>query len=377
MSAPMLSYSPFDSERFCLQVFRADVADFEPKALANEIFSTACDVAIVRVPSRVATNMSALSRWALPVIHADTLVRYKCDLLQHSPPALLNTDLTFSVAKASEAVELRDVVADIFRSYSGHYAANHLFPRDRILMGYQEWAERSIVESGCTLWLARRGGNIVAFAACHINSETGVADGILYGVNPDLSGRGIFTDLIRYTQAEAKKIGMHSMGMSSTIGNLAVQKVWVREGFYMIAAQDTFHINAMLSGGECLVDRSIEFDAGSVNRFAQATGGTNPILIDTASAQAAEFPDRVVHGVMSAAELSRILGTEVPGAGTILGQLNIAFIKPIVVGSKYHLRMKAPNDLKVAGQNEVIVTVTDNEGQICLYGRAHIFTKRR
>lgn len=377
MSAPMLSYSPFDSERFGIQVFRADVADFEPKALANEIFSSACDVAIVRVPSVIATNMSALSQWALPVIHADTLVRYKCNLVQHSPPALLNTDLTFSVAKASEAVELRNVVADIFRSYSGHYAANHLFPRDRILMGYQQWAERSIAESGCTLWLARRGGNVVAFAAYRTNSETGVAEGILYGVNPELAGRGIFTDLIRYTQAEAKKIGMNSMGMSSTIGNLAVQKVWVREGFYMTAAQDTLHINAMLSGGECLVDRSIGFDAESVKRFAQATGDTNPIHMDTASAQAAGFPDRIVHGVMSAAELSRILGTEVPGAGNTLGQLNIAFIKPIVVESKYHLRMKVPNNLKAVGPNEVTVTVTDNEDQICLYGRAHIFVKRR
>lgn len=369
-----LAPSTLDSERFGLRVFRGTISKVEPKALASEILTAACDVAIIRVPSSASARMATLARWSLPVLHADTLVYYRCDLSRYQPKPLRNTDIEFSVASAADMAELRLMIADTFRNYQSHYHANPMFPCDKILAGYQQWAENHVAGEDRTLWTARRGGRLVAFAACQDAPDHDQAEGILYGVSPQDAGGGLYGDLIRHTQADAKSRGLATMKVSTQVGNLAVQKVWAREGFYMFEALDTFHVNALLTAGPVVVDRAISFDVQTITKFAQVSGDANPIHMDDAAARAAGFPARIVHGVMAASEFSRILGTEIPGAGTIFGNLDMSFLQPLMVGEHYQLQMRIPGGVR-AGPMHAVMTIRDRDEHLCCLARSDIFLR--
>lgn len=374
MSTAILSPSPLDSERFGLRILRGRADSLHAKTLANEIIAARADVCILRLPTAQSAPLAKLARWGFPLLHADTLVHYTCDLARHAPAALRNADLAFSLAGADDMPALRELIAHTFRDYASHYHANPLFARARILAGYQQWAEGHAAGAGRTLWVARRDRRIVAFAACHDDAASGDAAGILYGVAPDAAGGGLYGDLIRHTQRVARERGAQRMTVSTQVGNYAVQKVWAREGFHLFEALDTFHVNALLSAGEVLVERDLVFSAAQIQRFADASGDHNPIHVDADAARAAGFPERIAHGVMAAAELSRILGTETPGPGTIIRDLGMAFLRPLLADAAYRICVRMVGDGN--GAKQVVATIGDAAGQPCVIARSDILCAR-
>ncbi|WP_431302372.1 MaoC family dehydratase [Sediminicoccus sp. BL-A-41-H5] len=66
--------------------------------------------------------------------------------------------------------------------------------------------------------------------------------------------------------------------------------------------------------------------------FAGVSGDTNPVHINAEVAAASMFKERIAHGMLSASLISTVLGTRLPGAGTIyLGQ-NLKFRAPVKIG---------------------------------------------
>jgi GNAT superfamily N-acetyltransferase len=361
-----LQPSPLDTARFDLQVWRGRVEQVEAKSLATQILDARCDVAVVRTPAAGGDGMQALARWALPVLHADTLVYYRCDLARHAPAPLANRDLAFSLGVPADLPELRGLIAHTFSQYVAHYHANPLFPREKILAGYQEWAENHLTDAGATLWVARRDGRIAAFAACHEHeAQAGgppVYEGVLYGVAPEAAGGGVYGDLIRHTQAVALQRGALEMKVSTQVHNFAVQKVWAREGFTLFEALDTWHVNALLSAGEVLVDRPLSFSADQTSRFAEASGDTDPLRLDEAAA-------------LAAVELSRVLGTQIPGPGTVISHMDLAFLRPLLADQTYRLLVRVPSGLR-DGPMHVVAQVEDAQGQACMLARSDVLLRR-
>jgi len=69
-----------------------------------------------------------------------------------------------------------------------------------------------------------------------------------------------------------------------------------------------------------------------IDLFAAVSGDVNPAHLDAAFAAAGRFGDIVAHGMWTAALVSAVLGTKMPGPGTIyLGQ-DIRFLKPVAPG---------------------------------------------
>lgn len=372
---PILTPSAFDTERFGLVIHRARADSIDARLLATELIARHVDVAVLRLPAGRSSVVQDLARWAMPVVHADTLVYYRCDLTTHAPPPLRNADLEFSKATEDDMAELRPLIAQTFSGYTSHYHANRLLPATKILAGYQEWAERHASDSGKTLWLARRKGRLAAFAACESNAP-GEAEGVLYGVAPGESGGGLYGDLIRHTQSMARAAGSRAMKVSTQVNNFAVQKVWAREGFHLYEAWDTFHVNALLSAGPMLLERELVFTNAQIRAFAEVSGDDNPIHVDPDAASQAGFPGTIAHGVMALAEISRILGTELPGAGTLISHFDIAFIRPIVADRRYRLRITSPGN-GLGRARALVAQVTDEAGALCVLGRPTIVLPRQ
>ena len=75
-----------------------------------------------------------------------------------------------------------------------------------------------------------------------------------------------------------------------------------------------------------------EFTGEDVKQFARLSGDFSPLHVDSAYAQATEFGNCVVHGMLLAALFSQLVGMYVPGTLALyLGQ-DTAFRKPVLVG---------------------------------------------
>ena len=67
--------------------------------------------------------------------------------------------------------------------------------------------------------------------------------------------------------------------------------------------------------------------------FAAVSTDTNPVHIDAEAAANSPFGERVAHGMLSAGLISAVLGTRLPGPGTIyLGQ-TLRFRGPVKIGA--------------------------------------------
>ena len=374
-----LEFSKPDSERFGLRVFRGCLESVDERALFHQIASKNVDVAIIRTPAGAGAGfgLQRLGRYGLHPIHADTLVHYEVDLSVYEPTPLKNADLTFVKATASDQAELDKLVLSTFADYVSHYHANPILDPAKILPGYVEWASNyisNLTEDRMT-WIARRAGEIVAFACCQADAGNSCGHGILYGVHPNHSGGGLYGDLIRYTQTKFQERGFRSMQVSTQVWNLAVQKVWGREGFRMSTILDTWHVNAMLSAGRILVDKELIFDSAQVERFAVITGDTNPVHLDEDASRAAGFNAKISHGMLAGSELSRIFGTEVPGAGTLFLRSELVFLAPIYQSRAYRLRIRYPFSLPLSGYIPTVATIHDEADSMCFLAYSDLLKK--
>ncbi len=69
-----------------------------------------------------------------------------------------------------------------------------------------------------------------------------------------------------------------------------------------------------------------------ITLFIAVCGDTNPVHVDAVAASKSRFGQRIAHGMIGASMISTVLGTKVPGPGTVyLGQ-SLKFLAPVFIG---------------------------------------------
>ena len=72
-----------------------------------------------------------------------------------------------------------------------------------------------------------------------------------------------------------------------------------------------------------------------VKKFAELSGDTNPIHLDTEYAKNTIFKKPIIHGYLGSSVFSKVLGTMFPGKGTIYLSQNLKFHQPMYTGNLY------------------------------------------
>lgn len=66
--------------------------------------------------------------------------------------------------------------------------------------------------------------------------------------------------------------------------------------------------------------------------FAGMSGDYNPVHIDQEYAAGTKFGQRIAHGLLTTSFLSRLLGMELPGQGSVYLEQTLKFTKPVFIG---------------------------------------------
>jgi len=83
--------------------------------------------------------------------------------------------------------------------------------------------------------------------------------------------------------------------------------------------------------------------AADVERFAEITGDQNPIHLDPAFAATTRFKGRIAHGLLTASYVSAVLGSQLPGPGTIYLSQSLTFKAPVFLGDEITARVTVLN----------------------------------
>ena len=120
----------------------------------------------------------------------------------------------------------------------------------------------------------------------------------------------------------------------------------------------------MVEVGQSAIKKNIITEK-DIELFAQASGDFNPLHLDEQFAEKTIFKKRIAHGMLSASYISAILGTVLPGNGSIyLGQ-TLNFLKPVYIGDEITTivtvtevkNKKVKLETKCVNQNEEVVTI--------------------
>jgi 3-hydroxybutyryl-CoA dehydratase len=113
--------------------------------------------------------------------------------------------------------------------------------------------------------------------------------------------------------------------------------------------------------------------AEDVRRFAQIVGDLNPIHLDEAFAAHSFFKQRIVHGAFLTGLISKVLGMDFPGQGTVYIAQQSAFKRPVYVDTTVRVEVRVVEVLFEKRRLVLDTNVLNEKGEICLAGSATVW----
>jgi len=133
-----------------------------------------------------------------------------------------------------------------------------------------------------------------------------------------------------------------------------IQIKWAKKGDKMI--------NLKIGQKDCFYKTISEFD---IYGFAGISGDLNRFHIDKTYAENTFFKRRIAHGVLLLSFVSTIIGTKMPGEGTILTSISSEFLRPAYIGDT----IKAEAEVTEIDDNKIKI------GFICRNQKEEILVK--
>ncbi|WP_373497819.1 MaoC family dehydratase [Desulfococcus sp.] len=106
--------------------------------------------------------------------------------------------------------------------------------------------------------------------------------------------------------------------------------------------------------------------------YAGITGDFNPAHINAAHAEKTFFKTRIAHGMLTAGFISTILGTLLPGPGTIYLKQELRFLAPVRIGDTITARAEVTAKMEDKNKLTLKTTCTNQDGTVVLDGEAMV-----
>lgn len=137
---------------------------------------------------------------------------------------------------------------------------------------------------------------------------------------------------------------------------------------------DGYYIEDLKEGQTAVYSKTItETD---IVIFAGLSGDTNPVHLDEVYAQDTMFKGRIAHGLLSGGFISAVLGTKMPGPGTIWVSQMFKFKAPVKAGDTVRARATI-TEINLERKRVKLKTVCTVGDKVVVDGEADVMVPSR
>ncbi|MDJ0831081.1 MAG: MaoC family dehydratase [Desulfobacterales bacterium] len=111
--------------------------------------------------------------------------------------------------------------------------------------------------------------------------------------------------------------------------------------------------------------------------FAGISGDFNPAHINEEYAKQTFFKTRIAHGMLTASFISTLIGTKLPGPGTIYMRQELNFLAPVVAGDTITAMVEVINIDTDKKRIWLKTSCTNQDGTVVLDGQAIVSPPRK
>ena len=119
----------------------------------------------------------------------------------------------------------------------------------------------------------------------------------------------------------------------------------------------------------------LEITDSMVNDFARISGDFSPIHMNKDYSSSTKFQKRIVHGMLLASFLSRIVGMYLPGKHALYTTQSLEFHNPCFIGEKITVTSKIIDKSESTKILKIESNITNNEKEILLYGIGRVIVR--
>lgn len=109
-----------------------------------------------------------------------------------------------------------------------------------------------------------------------------------------------------------------------------------------------------------------------VYTYAGVSGDVNPAHVNEVEAQKGMFGKRIAHGMLSAGFISTVLGTQLPGPGTIYMGQELRFTKPVFFGDTITATVTVAELIPEKNRAILDTVCTNQNGEVVIKGKATV-----
>lgn len=307
-----LTFSPAESDRFCLRVFRGgEGAALLGHHLPAALWRARADVLILRLPSSMMRSVGQLGQLGLPYSVVDGHLTFALDLTATPSPASLQNELEMTPITADRADDLGRLIDSSFDGYLNHYSANPILCDADWKSGYKDWAS-TVISPGAPHrkgWIVSRDGTPVGFGTFVFEDHQ--VRSMLYGIDPSARGGGLYTRMFRLFAAMFRADGYTTFVNSTQLDNLASQRVWTAAGSRVLNSEVTVHLNPLFG-----LARHVDYAPLALDTAFEATEGARLLATSygTAKAGTAYATYRAVRSIGSTERIDLEVVTDANGS---------------------------------------------------------------
>lgn len=125
-----------------------------------------------------------------------------------------------------------------------------------------------------------------------------------------------------------------------------------------------------------VIERDFSVTAAEVDIYGQQSGDLNPLHFDDDFARSHGFKQRISHGMLFNGWLTRFLGMEYPGPGTIFLRNATSFFAPVYADARYRARISTARYDQERGLLQVIAQLLDETGRHCTVSYNDVMLRR-
>jgi len=134
-------------------------------------------------------------------------------------------------------------------------------------------------------------------------------------------------------------------------------------------------IDQMYVGQFALLEKTIT--GADVHIFAGVTGDMNPVHLDDLYASCSVFQQRIAHGGLVAGLFSTVLGTILPGLGTIYLSQTSKFVKPVYIGDTVSIRLEVIDLDHKKNRAKLKTTASNQHNEEVVVGEAVVLPPKK